>query len=172
MLRDADLSLDLSKKEAEARLKAAQTRLLDLRLRLGGQIGGRDRAGAVRRVRGQGRGRKRRPIRRLARRSIRELPGRAIAAPTAEEPRNHWLWRFCPAAGARWDRGFRPHWYGRVLVERVENFATSVRVAARLRRDQRLRDLHRGEHLVMFKFWLHISHEEQLRDSRPARDAP
>ncbi len=50
-----------------------------------------------------------------------------IAAPTDEERAHHYLWRFwnrLPAAGeiAVFDRS----WYGRVLVERVEGFATEA----------------------------------------------
>ena len=50
-----------------------------------------------------------------------------IAAPSAEEKAQHYLWRFwrrLPAAGeaAIFDRS----WYGRVLVERVEGFATEA----------------------------------------------
>ena len=49
-----------------------------------------------------------------------------IAAPTREEKERHFLWRFwtkLPGAGqiAVFDRS----WYGRVLVERVEQFATT-----------------------------------------------
>ena len=50
-----------------------------------------------------------------------------IAAPTEEEKAHHFLWRFwprLPAAGevAIFDRS----WYGRVLVERVEGFASEA----------------------------------------------
>jgi len=50
-----------------------------------------------------------------------------IAAPTAEEKARHFLWRFwkrLPGAGeiALFDRS----WYGRVLVERVEGFASKA----------------------------------------------
>jgi polyphosphate kinase 2 (PPK2 family) len=50
-----------------------------------------------------------------------------IKAPTAEEKARHFLWRFwtkLPGAGeiAVFDRS----WYGRVLVERVEGFATTA----------------------------------------------
>ena len=50
-----------------------------------------------------------------------------IAAPTAEEKARHFLWRFwkrLPGLGeiAVFDRS----WYGRVLVERVESFATET----------------------------------------------
>ncbi len=48
-----------------------------------------------------------------------------FAAPTPDEQRHHFLWRFWPALPgwggmAVMDRS----WYGRVLVERVEGFAT------------------------------------------------
>ena len=48
-----------------------------------------------------------------------------FAAPTYDEKRHHFLWRFWPALPgwggmAVLDRS----WYGRVLVERVEGFAT------------------------------------------------
>ena len=57
-----------------------------------------------------------------------------------DEKRHHWLWRFWPALPgwggmAVLDRS----WYGRVLVERVEKLRHQGAVAARLRRDQRLR---------------------------------
>lgn len=50
-----------------------------------------------------------------------------IAAPTAEEKARHFLWRFwkrLPGTGeiALFDRS----WYGRVLVERIENFASEA----------------------------------------------
>ena len=49
-------------------------------------------------------------------------------------------WRFWPALpGWGGMAVFDRSWYGRVLVERVEGFATERAVAARLRRDQRLR---------------------------------
>ncbi|MEI2643704.1 MAG: hypothetical protein V9G10_15685 [Candidatus Nanopelagicales bacterium] len=63
-----------------------------------------------------------------------------VAAPTEEERKYHYLWRFwrdLPAAGqfVIFDRT----WYGRVLVERIEGFAETGGMAAGLRRDQRLR---------------------------------
>ena len=41
-LDDVDLSVKLSKKEGKRRLKAAQKRLLELRLQVGGQLGDRE----------------------------------------------------------------------------------------------------------------------------------
>jgi len=87
-----------------------------------------------------------------------------IAAPTDEERVRHYLWRFwrqVPRAGriAIFDRS----WYGRVLVERVEGFATD----AEWRRAYG-EITHFEEHLVahgilLVKFWIHITKEEQLK---------
>ena len=63
-----------------------------------------------------------------------------FAAPTPDEKRHHFLWRFLPVLpGWGGMAVFDRSWYGRVLVERVEGFADPRAVAARLRRDQRLR---------------------------------
>jgi polyphosphate kinase 2 (PPK2 family) len=87
-----------------------------------------------------------------------------VGAPDATEKAHHHLWRFwrqLPKAGhlAIFDRT----WYGRVLVERVEGFASE---AEWQRAYQEINDFER--HLVDFgtvvvKFWLHVSPEEQLR---------
>jgi AMP-polyphosphate phosphotransferase len=86
-----------------------------------------------------------------------------IAAPTDEEPGHRYLWRFwrhIPRDGymSIYDRS----WYGRVLVERFEKFAEGHEW---LRSYQEINDFE--EHLVdhgmaLFKFWIHISPEEQL----------
>ncbi len=76
----------------------------------------------------------------------RRAPGPAprpvaqFAAPTYDEKRHHFMRRFSstlPGLGgmAVLDRS----WYGRVLVERVEGFATQEQWGARLRRDPQLR---------------------------------
>jgi len=87
-----------------------------------------------------------------------------IAAPTDEERAHHYLWRFwrhIPRAGlvTIFDRS----WYGRVLVERVEKFA---REDEWMRAYLEINDFERQlvEHgIVVMKFWVHISPEEQLR---------
>ena len=87
-----------------------------------------------------------------------------IAAPTEEERAQHYLWRFwrrLPRAGhtTLFDRS----WYGRVLVERVEGFAT---VEAWSRSYQEINDFEEqlADHgIVLHKFWIHISEAEQLR---------
>src|SRR5215212_1188926 len=126
-LDDLDLNLKLSREQEAAQLGAAQTRLLQLRLVLGGLIGdgqigpplcvvfeGWDasgKGGAIKRLVG--------PL------DPRHVRVTQFAAPTYDEKRHHFLWRFwrvLPGWGgmAVLDRS----WYGRVLVERVEGFAT------------------------------------------------
>lgn len=88
----------------------------------------------------------------------------SIAAPTDEERAHHYLWRFwrhIPADGrfTVFDRS----WYGRVLVERVEGFA---RPDEWMRAYQEINAFESQllEHgIVLVKFWLHVSPEEQLR---------
>ncbi|HCK82640.1 MAG TPA: polyphosphate:AMP phosphotransferase [Candidatus Competibacter sp.] len=87
-----------------------------------------------------------------------------IAAPTDEEAAHNYLWRFwrhIPRAGrvTIYDRS----WYGRVLVERVEGFARTrdwQRAYAEIN-DFEAQLVERG--IVLLKFWLHITPEEQLR---------
>jgi len=87
-----------------------------------------------------------------------------IAAPTEEERAQPYLWRFwrhIPSKGevTIFDRT----WYGRVLVERVEGFcAKSDWMRAFGEIDDFEEQLVRNNVLVV-KFWLAISKEEQLR---------
>ncbi len=86
-----------------------------------------------------------------------------VAAPTDEELAHHYLWRFwkhLPKAGKIliFDRS----WYGRVLVERVEGFASEAEWG---RAYAEIRDFEEqlcASGIVLQKYWLHISPEEQL----------
>jgi polyphosphate:AMP phosphotransferase len=113
-------------------------------------------------------------IRRLAR--VVDLENQhmvAISAPTPEELAHHYLWRFwreLPRDGivTFYDRS----WYGRVLVERVEKFATTSEWS---RAYDEINDFeaHLVEHgIVLVKFWLHISHEEQMRRFEAREETP
>ena len=97
----------------------------------------------------------------------------SVAAPTDEELAHHYLWRFwrhIPRAGyfTIYDRS----WYGRVLVERVEGFAAEHEW---LRAYQEINDFEAqlADHgVVVCKFWLHISPEEQLRRFKEREKTP
>lgn len=88
----------------------------------------------------------------------------SIAAPTQEERMRHYLWRFwkrIPPAGmiCIFDRS----WYGRVLVERVENFATPEEWDRAYREIREFERQLTSSGAILLKFWMHISKEEQLR---------
>ena len=163
-LDELDLSLKLTRDEEAERLEAAQTRLLGVRLRLGGLIGdglgpplcvlfeGWDasgKGGAIKRL--------------VAPLDARHVRVKQFAAPTYDEKRHHWQQRFWPALPgwggmAVLDRS----WYGRVLVERVEGFASE---SAWQRAYEEIRDFEHtltAEGTVLVKLWLHISDKEQL----------
>jgi len=87
----------------------------------------------------------------------------SIAAPQGEDAVRHYLYRFwrrLPESGqiAIFDRS----WYGRVMVERIEGFCTeSDWKRAFLEINQFERQLV-DFGTILFKFWVHISKEEQL----------
>ncbi len=90
--------------------------------------------------------------------------GIPIAAPSEEERAQPYLWRFwrhVPRHGrvAIFDRS----WYGRVLVERVEGFCDET---SWMRAYGEINDFERElleSGLVVVKYWLAISKEEQLK---------
>jgi polyphosphate kinase 2 (PPK2 family) len=160
VLDRVDLEGKLEPADYERRLLDAQSRLNELvwrayeeRRSLVALFEGWDAAGkggAIRRVTAA-----------MDARLFRVIP---VAAPTDEEQAQHYLWRFwrhLPRAGyvTLYDRS----WYGRVLVERVEGFASADEWG---RAYQEIHGFERQltDHgIVLAKFWLHISAEEQLR---------
>ena len=165
-LEQVDLTQSLSRKEEQAALEEAWERLSQLRLTLGGLIGdagigppvcvvfeGWDasgKGGCIKRL-----------VAQLDPRHVRVVQ---FAAPTSDEKRHHFLWRFWPVLPgwggmAIFDRS----WYGRVMVERVEELATREQW---LRAYDEINAFERtlaDEGMILIKFWLHISEQEQLR---------
>ncbi|HEY6729960.1 MAG TPA: UDP-galactose-lipid carrier transferase [Solirubrobacterales bacterium] len=165
-LDEVDLSLSLSREEEAEGLKREGERLAQLRLTLGGLIGevqlgpplvivfeGWDasgKGGAIKRL--------------VAPLDPRHVRVSQFAAPTPDEKRHHFLGRFWPALpGWGGMTVFDRSWYGRVLVERVEDFATRAQWE---RAYGEIDDFERGladEGAIIIKFWLHISADEQLK---------
>lgn len=165
-LAKLDMSQRLDRDQYLARVQAEQRRLLQLRLHLGGYAGSRDigpgllvlfegpdasgKGGAIRAIVGH--------------LDPRHYEVVNYAAPSRAEKEHHFLWRFwkrVPGWGqmAVFDRS----WYGRVLVERVEGFATPTEWK---RAFETIRDFERSlvaEGIIVVKFWMHISDDEQLR---------
>ena len=165
-LDELDLSLKLGKSEEAKRLEKAQEQLLRLRLRLAGLEGdGRlgppvlvvfegwdasGKGGAIKRL--------------VASLDPRHVRVASFAAPTHDEKRHHFLWRFGPALPgwggmAVLDRS----WYGRVLVERVERYATHEQWKRAYDEITGFERTLAAEGMVIVKFWLHLSEEEQLK---------
>ena len=90
-----------------------------------------------------------------------------VAAPTDEERAHHYLWRFwrhLSRAGRMtiFDRS----WYGRVLVERVEGLAEEGEYMRAYGEINHFEEQLVSHGIVIVKFWMHISKNEQLRRFR------
>jgi polyphosphate kinase 2 (PPK2 family) len=176
-LDQLDLSLSLSKKEYAERLEAAQERLAALRLALGGKLPGYEgRLGPALAVvfegwdaSGKG-GALKRLVEALDPRHVHVAQ---FAAPTEREKRHHFLWRFWPALpGLGGMSVFDRSWYGRVLVERVEQLATREEWERAYPTIVGFERTFCTEGAVLVKLWLHVSPEEQLRRFEKRQNDP
>lgn len=87
-----------------------------------------------------------------------------FAAPSPREKRHHFLWRFWPSIpGWGGMSVFDRTWYGRVLVERVEGLATKKEWRRAFGEIVAFEQMLVEEGVVLVKFWLEISEQEQLR---------
>jgi polyphosphate kinase 2 (PPK2 family) len=87
-----------------------------------------------------------------------------IAAPKGDDATHHYLWRFwnrLPEKGqiAIFDRS----WYGRVMVERIEGFCHEDEWKRAYREINQFERQLVDFGMILFKFWIHISKDEQLR---------
>ncbi|MFO1191963.1 MAG: polyphosphate:AMP phosphotransferase [Rhodoferax sp.] len=160
LLSQLDLSVSMSRKKFDTELAEQQQRLALLtrhpRFREHHVVAvfeGMDAAGkggAIRRITGA-----------LDARLYRTIP---IAAPTDEERAQPYLWRFwrhVPMKGrlTLYDRS----WYGRVLVERVEKFATPAEWSRAYAEINDFEEQLARNGGILVKYWLQISKEEQYR---------
>jgi polyphosphate kinase 2 (PPK2 family) len=175
-LDEADLSLRSPKEGREERLKRSQLILQARRLQMAGKLGdlqtlgpplcllfeGWDasgKGGAIKRL--------------VAELDPRHVRVAQFAAPTFDEQRHHYLARFVsslPGWGgmAVLDRS----WYGRVLVERIEGFAAKSEWKRAYEEIVAFEEgLHR-DGMLLIKFWMHISHEEQLKRFKARETIP
>lgn len=103
-------------------------------------------------------------------RQFRAIP---IAAPTDEEKARPYLWRFwrrLPSPGriAIFDRS----WYGRVLVERVEGFASTAEWQRAYDEINQFEEEIVTSGAVVLKFWLALTKDEQLRRFEDRQKSP
>jgi len=154
-----DMTLSLGKSEYNKELRAYQAKLNQLQRKAlkkklstilvfeGPDAAGK--GGAIRRVTAA-----------LDARHVQVLP---IAAPTDEEQAHHYLWRFwrhLSRAGRMtiFDRS----WYGRVLVERIEDFAREDEWRRAYAEINEFEEMLTDNGILLMKFWVHITKDEQL----------
>lgn len=165
-LSEIDLTARIGQPEYEKRLRHAQRELLQLRLESGGHLAGSHVGpGMLIVFEGSDAGGKGGAIKRL----VEPLDPRhyrvcAFAKPTFDEKSRHFLWRFwkeVPGLGGftLFDRS----WYGRVLVERVQGYATERQWEQAYDEIVQFERNLVLEGVRVVKFWLQVSPEEQLR---------
>jgi len=164
-----DLSLSIDKKAYRKKLafyqarlaglhqQAAQRKISTLLVFEGPDAGGK--GGSIRQITNA-----------LDARSYKVYP---FAAPTELENAHHYLWRFwncIPRAGRTtiFDRS----WYGRVLVERIEGFAGDDEWRRAFSEINDFEDQLIEHGIVLLKFWMHISKDEQLRRFKHREETP
>jgi len=169
VLSSLDMSLHLSKPDYKKKLKECQSRLNQLhRQALKKKIStilmfeGPDAAGkggAIRRVTAA-----------LDARHYQVLP---IAAPTDEERAHHYLWRFWRhLSRAGRINIFDRSWYGRVLVERVEGFASEDEWKRAFAEINEFEEQLTDHGILLLKYWVHISKDEQLARFKSREETP
>jgi polyphosphate kinase 2 (PPK2 family) len=97
----------------------------------------------------------------------------SFSAPRGEEKTRHYLWRFWRALPRAGHLGvFDRSYYGRVLVERVEGFCSEPEWRRAYREISEFEAHQASFGMVICKFWLQISKEEQLRRFRDRERDP
>lgn len=168
-LRKADLALRLDRADYNTRLDACQTRLRQLE-----HLCYMHRQGVAILFEGWDAAGKGGCIRRLTSnldpRGYEVVP---IGVPTDVERAHQYLWRFaCAVPKAGHITVFDRSWYGRVLVERVEGFATDQQWQRAYGEISHFEDNLRSSGMVLVKFWLQIDRAEQLRRFKDREQTP
>lgn len=170
MLRTIDLTKKLEPAEYKKLLLDYQIRLRELMYRLY-----EEKSSAIVVVEGWDAAGKGGAIRRMTEKlDPRGYQVYSIGAPAGEDRTHHYLWRF-------WRRLMPPDekqllvfdrsWYGRVLVERVESFASESEWKRAYREINEFERQLIDHDIALVKLWFHISSSEQLRRFEGRREA-
>ena len=96
-----------------------------------------------------------------------------IAAPKGDDATHHYLWRFWRRLRPPDEKQiliFDRTWYGRVMVERIEGFCTEDEWKRAYREINEFERQLSDYGMIVVKFWIHISQEEQLNRFEGRRD--
>ena len=169
VLQDIDLTKELSPEEYKKRKKDLQKRMGRLHNEMylkrvpvilafeGWDAGGK--GGAIKRI-----------TQSIDPRGYEVVP---IASPNDIAKAHHYLWRF-------WDKFpkdghmaiFDRTWYGRVLVERVENFASEEEWKRAYSEINNMEAHLVKSGAIVLKFWMHIDKDEQKKRFQQRQDTP
>lgn len=169
VLQGVDLSLDIEPQEYKDRKKVLQKKLGILHNEMylkrvpvilafeGWDAGGK--GGAIKRI-----------TQSIDPRGYEVVP---VASPNDIEKAHHYLWRF-------WERFpkdghmaiFDRTWYGRVLVERIEGFATEQEWRRAYAEINNMEANLVSAGAVVLKFWMHIDKDEQAERFRQRQETP
>jgi polyphosphate kinase 2 (PPK2 family) len=97
----------------------------------------------------------------------------AIAAPKGDDATHHYLWRFWRRLKPPDEKQiliFDRSWYGRVMVERIEGFCTEQEWRRAFREINEFERQLVDFGMILAKFWIHISSDEQLRRFEARKD--
>ena len=171
MLTTVDLSKQLEREEYKRRKLDCQLKLRELAFRLY-----QERRSLIVVVEGWDAAGKGGSIRRATEKiDPRGYEVYSIAAPEGEDKTHHYLWRFWRRLKAPDDKQiviFDRSWYGRVLVERVEGFATEDEWKRAYREINHFERQLTDHGMILVKLWFEISAEEQLRRFELRRKTP
>jgi polyphosphate kinase 2 (PPK2 family) len=99
----------------------------------------------------------------------------SIAAPKGEDATHHYLYRFWRRLKPPDEKQvliFDRSWYGRVMVERIEGFCTEAEWKRAYREINEFERQLVDSGMILAKFWIHISRDEQLRRFEGRRATP
>jgi polyphosphate kinase 2 (PPK2 family) len=99
----------------------------------------------------------------------------AVAAPKGEDASHHYLWRFWRRLKPPDEKQvliFDRSWYGRILVERVEGLCTEQEWKRAYREINQFERQLVDNGMILVKFWIHISSDEQMRRFEQRKNTP
>ncbi|MFJ8237572.1 polyphosphate kinase 2 family protein [Ureibacillus sp. NPDC094379] len=158
-IKDIDLTLTLSKKDYKKQLKKLQLKMLSIQ-----QLLFKNNIGLVLAFEGMDAAGKGGAIKRLTERlDPRGYIVHPISAPNPMNLKFHYMHRFWTKLPMHGQIGiFDRSWYGRVLVERIEKFASKEEWTRAYDEINQFEKTLTDENYIMLKFWLHVDQEEQL----------